>query len=110
MESERVEKCRDCYFFWQEPPDKGRGQCRRHPPAVDFNDEFAGAFPVIGEDDWCGEFKPAAVAPRPEEPINLTGLGVRERAALRKAGFVRVEQSGSKRSWFTVPEKPLSQL
>jgi hypothetical protein len=49
------------------------GECRRHPPVVDFVDGSPeSAWPATFATDWCGEFRPdpdpapsVAVQPRP---------------------------------------------
>lgn len=45
--------CSGCEFYCH-----GHGECRRNPPAHDPNfPARAGAWPVVKENSWCGEFK-----------------------------------------------------
>lgn len=50
-------KCASCAFFLCEPKDD-IGACRRFPPVILYigDEEFDSSFPVIGRDEWCGEF------------------------------------------------------
>jgi hypothetical protein len=57
--------CENCRFF--APSTSGTGDCRRHAPApsnvrIRRMDEdcprFESWWPVMNEDDWCGEFQP----------------------------------------------------
>jgi len=59
--------CRDCRY-WAPPftgvPDGAYGDCRRHPPAVDFVGETPmTAWPATHANEWCGEFLPHVVQP-----------------------------------------------
>jgi hypothetical protein len=49
------EMCGECKFYYT--PSSG---CRRFPPQLRHDGEFR--FPVMGEADWCGEFRPATPA------------------------------------------------
>ena len=46
--------CKDCKFYKElEPLETGViGECRRNPPHADLS------FPMVDDDDWCGEFAP----------------------------------------------------
>ncbi|SDH25501.1 hypothetical protein SAMN05428952_100914 [Nitrosomonas sp. Nm132] len=47
------EACKNCVFSDKTRFSvKGHTLCRRFPPGGDTN-----TFPIIHEDDWCGEFK-----------------------------------------------------
>lgn len=56
-------KCEDCRF-WEyvqlDGDDRRVGICRRHAPSGIFTSEADLCFewPFVGDDDWCGEFKP----------------------------------------------------
>lgn len=55
-------KCENCKFFFRFPESsalKNKGQCRRYPPVVEKVDDisYQSKFPIICDDDWCGEFK-----------------------------------------------------
>jgi len=41
--------------------ERKNGFCRRQPPQV-FNDNHYGYWPLVHEQDWCGEFVPTSVA------------------------------------------------
>lgn len=48
-------RCRTCMFYVQkardgQPLPKNLGRCRRHAPTMN-------GFPVVYEDDWCGDHK-----------------------------------------------------
>jgi hypothetical protein len=50
-------QCRTCAFYQAEQADEA-GYCRRYPPQFVTDDETIGwSFPVVVQDDWCGEFK-----------------------------------------------------
>jgi hypothetical protein len=57
--------CVDCLFFRDMHPGMTlSGQCRRRPPVarVVSKDEYEdpvyeGVFPLIDQEDWCGEFR-----------------------------------------------------
>lgn len=52
-------RCGDCVF--SRPRGHGEVECRRYPPSVT---EGAAEFPLIGVDDWCGEFTaPGSASP-----------------------------------------------
>lgn len=65
-------ECKDCRFWCeQEDPDADTsvGECRRYPPTIPWREASdqvcpydPNEFPLIHEDDWCGEFKPRDVA------------------------------------------------
>ena len=54
-------KCKDCKY-WNETGGHTKlekyslGFCRRFPPTPQPEKEMDG-FAVVGEEDWCGEFK-----------------------------------------------------
>jgi hypothetical protein len=57
-------KCKDCQFVFAEAVDLGtnsgyvRNRCRRYPPVmVDNGGDGNFFFPVVADDDWCGEFR-----------------------------------------------------
>lgn len=59
--------CSTCRYIYI--PDEGypsTSVCRRYPP-VCLSTSGQGAFPAVGSDDWCGEFK---VVGGPPKPIN----------------------------------------
>lgn len=47
-------RCDECQYFH---PSHGfsRGECRRNPPANNQDNPF-GRWPIVGRDDWCGEY------------------------------------------------------
>lgn len=62
-------RCKDCKFS-RLLPNKGRNGdghevsvnlCRRYPPQLEPR---GSSFPIVPDDDWCGEFK-AMVNPKP---------------------------------------------
>jgi hypothetical protein len=57
MVTEMNEKmCVNCRFF--DPFIDGAGECRRKCPVVKFvGKETKAAFPIIGSNDWCGEWE-----------------------------------------------------
>jgi len=59
-----VERCPNCRF--SKPFDDKNYQCRRNAPisGMPENSYFV-AWPIVFDDDWCGEFepKPTAVPP-----------------------------------------------
>jgi hypothetical protein len=59
MIEERCELCR----FWK----PGSLECRRHAPSIAL---FANQFPVIGPQEWCGDF----VELRPHDPAHVRQL------------------------------------
>lgn len=65
--SRKGECCGKC-IFWRHSPEtpmnrgSRAGFCRLHPPGnlqPDGNRGFITRFPVVYEDIWCGDFKPA---------------------------------------------------
>lgn len=46
--------CSTCRFYLV-PKDCKKGICRRYPPTVNL--DGPDVFPVIGHDDWCGEWR-----------------------------------------------------
>lgn len=48
MNNEKI-KCENCKFFCD-------GCCRRNAPVV-FEKDHETCFPVVGKNDWCGQFK-----------------------------------------------------
>ena len=51
--------CSSCRFYYS-----NESQCRRYaPPAANHASEVKAFWPAVSEDDWCGEFQPAAVSP-----------------------------------------------
>jgi len=50
-----MKKCKTCRVY--EPfEDSNSGKCRRFPPVPDNKgDATVDEFPVVKEDDWCGE-------------------------------------------------------
>jgi hypothetical protein len=69
LEIESVEKCVNCRFYDRRhaKPLDGKaplwGQCRRHAPQLNPNPINAkayvveGIWPLVRDDDWCGEWK-----------------------------------------------------
>jgi len=67
-----VEKCLNCQFFDRRNarPTDGRaamwGQCRRHSPHLNplsvKSYLVEGVWPLIRDDDWCGEWAPTQVS------------------------------------------------
>ena len=62
---EHVEKtCEGCQHFSliEEEGMVGsgeQGECRAHPPQITGDDSSSyGTWPVIGKDEWCGEWEP----------------------------------------------------
>ncbi len=56
-------RCQSCRFYCVEQNREGAGLCRRRPPVVPtrMGDRFSNdsaIFPVVFDDDWCGEFEP----------------------------------------------------
>jgi len=87
-----VKKCQNCQFYDRKDgrSTDGRttmwGQCRRHSPLLSPHSPQSsksyvveGIWPVVRDDDWCGEwFAPAPTAPyretrtRPMKPLKTT--------------------------------------
>lgn len=52
MTNPNGEKCESCLYF-------RTGQCRRNPPEVYTDGGIPnGAWPLVNETDWCGEWAP----------------------------------------------------
>ena len=84
----KVEKCLNCQFYDRRNsrPTDGRaalwGQCRRHSahlnPLSAKSYLVEGVWPLVRDDDWCGEWKAPTLAsmartssgPRPDEAVN----------------------------------------
>lgn len=74
-------RCSDCRFS-KPLPNKGRNGdghevvvhlCRRHPPQVMMNGQST--YPVVGEDEWCGEFRLLTKLTKPKSKgVNKNGL------------------------------------
>lgn len=69
--SDDVEKCVNCQYYdrqWARPT---WGQCRRHSPHLNPVTAKAyvveGVWPLVRDDDWCGEWK--VLTCMPEEPL-----------------------------------------
>lgn len=61
--------CQHC-AFWQRDASltAERGTCRVAPPQIvlgasDPNEPLYGQFPVMHEDEWCGEWQSMSIAP-----------------------------------------------
>jgi hypothetical protein len=88
-----MEKCLNCQFYDRRNarPTDGRavmwGQCRRHSPHLNpvtaKGHLVEGVWPLIRDDDWCGEWRSAAqtslarsrVVPRPVDLIAAGASG-----------------------------------
>ena len=85
MASNYVEKCVNCQYYDRRHsrPTDGKapmwGQCRRHSPALNPVTAKAyvveGVWPLVRDDDWCGEWK---VLTRTVEPIAEVAARVAE--------------------------------
>ncbi len=69
-----MRRCSNCWFFRPDPDfdevrakgDMGNGECRRRSPVIirarDLDDADAArtewCWPVVCDEDWCGEFEP----------------------------------------------------
>lgn len=52
----RVQVCATCVFFDRlDGPEPRFGLCRRNPPLLVEQGALNGGWPVIEDDDWCGE-------------------------------------------------------
>lgn len=57
-----IGECKGCRYFKPNQKQQGReGECRRYAPrphadSDDLLGTFFVAFPVVFDDDWCGEF------------------------------------------------------
>lgn len=49
-------ECLVCAY--SEPATKGHRQCRRHAPVLVAGDRQKVLWPVVKNEDWCGDFKP----------------------------------------------------
>lgn len=77
--------CETCQF-WRRPPDMGSfGRCQRHPPVI-LDPSKLGllncAQPVSAEYDWCGEHRPLAATPAPDETYRDAAVTWAEAQAL----------------------------
>jgi hypothetical protein len=52
-----VEACSDCAFSDMHEQNDALFYCRKRAPAHIKGDR--GVWPVVGEDDWCGEYRKA---------------------------------------------------
>lgn len=85
-----MDRCSLCRFYHQikpgSPRSLGNGECRYRPPVVPtgshdrFHADFA-IFPVVLENDWCGEFAPrvAQVAVNRVDQANRASMRLRNR-------------------------------
>lgn len=55
----REQKCLTCYFFREEDGERNdEGGCHRQSPRPTLEIEFyKSMWPIVSEDDWCGEWK-----------------------------------------------------
>lgn len=68
-----VDECSSCQYIWV-----ATGECRRFPPTVMMTGNSQRAFwPLVADDDWCGEFQPSEVG----GAIVLTSLSPNSLAA-----------------------------
>ncbi|MDQ2964121.1 MAG: hypothetical protein M3R31_13370 [Pseudomonadota bacterium] len=77
-----VEKCLSCAFYDRRRarPTDGKapmqGQCRRHSPHLNPATARAyvveGVWPLVRDDDWCGEWKVLMRMGESPEPVALT--------------------------------------
>jgi len=88
--TERKERCETCRF-WKDHSVTSDATCHRYPPAAAYRytGDYRvitdhGVFPHAYENDWCGEYQPAA--PSGDEPVSSLRLSVRARKVLEKAG------------------------
>ena len=59
------QNCGNCCYYQEK--EKGMGLCRRNPPSiietkdpshyVIVSGQYRGNWPLIGQNDWCGEWK-----------------------------------------------------
>lgn len=55
----RHKHCRNCMFYEADKDNPKTGECHKNPPqwrGIDDNDEFNCEFPLVDDDDWCGQF------------------------------------------------------
>ena len=53
--------CAKCAFFdVQAASSPNSGLCRYNPPVTQPSQEAHGLWPVVGNDDWCGHYRPQA--------------------------------------------------
>jgi hypothetical protein len=79
-----VEKCLNCQFYDRRNarPTDGRaamwGQCRRHSahlnPLSAKSYLVEGVWPLVRDDDWCGEWKAATLASRTRSSVRTDEL------------------------------------
>lgn len=48
-------RCDECKFFHPSHGSVSRGECRRNPPVSSQDNPF-GRWPIVGRDEWCGEY------------------------------------------------------
>lgn len=84
--------CRVCSHFRPsgDPNDKGKGECRRHPPVMGPSTP-QGRWPVVQPAMWCGEFASKAAATTAkstavDEAIAAIAAGIGETLKLATAG------------------------
>ena len=53
------EQCVGCEYFRRNGHSAGAGECRRYP-AVVFESKAWGEWPLVRDDNWCGEYKAKA--------------------------------------------------
>jgi|GEM_PF-6441095 len=79
-------RCRSCKYL-------SGTECRRHPPA--FNMAQGRAFPVVRDDDWCGEHKLERKAPElPIQPKKPAWPGARPDDAVPTASLLKGKYDG----------------
>lgn len=100
-ESNNVDKCVNCEFYDRRrarPTDGNApmlGQCRRHSPHLNPATAMAyvveGVWPLVHDDDWCGEGKalPRMVEDLVPEPAALAAEDARQ--ALHRAAELRLQ-------------------
>lgn len=105
-----MDKCLNCQFYDRKiaRSTDGRstmwGQCRRHSPLLNPQTAKAyvveGVWPMVRDDDWCGEWCAAAARPRPQSRGAING---RELMGLTEAA---PETDSS--SWPASEDRPLT--
>lgn len=91
--------CGRCRWFSDTAVADGDGECRIRPPvfhpaAHELEQRFAGFWPAVEADDWCGEFQEKPAPPELTTPITYesTGLSVQLRNRLRRENITTLEQ------------------
>ena len=108
-------RCENCMFFKEIGSYQSMSECHRNPPAFTSFDKTKDAFPRVGKDNFCGEYKPKETNNPTRVYILARELDVESSTIIKKCqkhnfevknymSFVSPGLAGLVREWFSKPK------